>query len=457
MSFRRRLLLSFVGVAVIVPTAAVVGLVVTARRTELRDLDDALNLEAREELAELRVRPAQDPIHLSTGLIAPEFGTELTRYAALYDPAGNLLIASPSMAHCGGAPKLPRMFPAVGFDLRCGDMTLRAVVRLGRTQRIGYLLMGVSRQSLDADTAYMTRWAIFFVLLSAITASALSVLLTRRLSSGLERIAAATRRVASGDLGARAPIGEGDLEVQELARDVNRMVEQIQALVGAQESFVAHAAHELRSPLTTLYGELALALRRDRSAEEYKRSLVEAHASAQHLKQLAEALLVLARAGREAKPVIESGLLTDAVQRAISSRNGLMTAREVQARVSGDAKQVPVPLTELERIVGNLFENAVKHAPRGTEVHVHWTCSAQAVTLYVDDAGPGIPLDERDRLFEPFYRGPEDRANDSTGFGLGLPIVRELVRKNRGTINVGEAPEGGARFIVTLPISPQGE
>ncbi len=457
MSFRRRLQWSFVGVAVVVPTAAVMGLVVTARRAEERDLDDALILEAREELSVLLSHDQRLQPQLSGELIASEYGTELVRHALLFDPAGHVLAMSPAMGKCAEQLHLDSPLPRRGFDVPCGDVTLRAVVRDAKTTRLGPLVIAVPRTSLDADTRFMIRLAAAFMVVSSLVATLISVWLTRRLASGLERIAATTRRVAGGDLAARAPVSDGDDEVRELGHNINHMVEQIQTLVGAQERFIAHAAHELRSPLTTLYGELALALRKERSNEDYKRSLTEAHASALHLKQLAEGLLELARAGQQAHPDHDTRTVTEAVASAIAARQGLLFARGAAVFAQGDATKVLALPTHVERIVGNLLENAIKHAPATSTVRVTWSGVDDALVLHVDDSGPGVAPAERPRLFEPFYRGPEERAYDGSGFGLGLAIVRELARKNRGTVEVSDSPQGGARFTLRLPVAAEPE
>ncbi|NVL83830.1 histidine kinase dimerization/phospho-acceptor domain-containing protein, partial [Escherichia coli] len=116
----------------------------------------------------------------------------------------------------------------------------------------------------------------------------LTVLVTwrvvRRLTRGHEAIAETARRVAAGDLGARTALRSGDEEVVQLAHDVDEMVRRLEILVEGQQRFIAHAAHELRSPLTALYGELQLAVRRSRSADEYRATIEEALDSARRLK-----------------------------------------------------------------------------------------------------------------------------------------------------------------------------
>lgn len=462
MSFRQRLQWSFVGVAVVIPTAAVVGLVLTARRTEERDLDDALVLEAREELNSLRGRGTALMPQLSEDLIAPEYGTELVRYARLFGTSGAVVAQNRAMATCKDMAALPAPLPVRGFDMRCGDLLLRAVVRDAKDDDAGPLLVAVPRTSLDADTRFMVRLAAAFMVVSALVATLVSIWLTRRLAKGLERIAETSRRVALGDLNARIPLAVGDAEVRELAHNINHMVEQIQTLLGSQESFIAHAAHELRSPLTTLYGELSLALRKDRSNEEYKRALGEAYASASHMKHLAEALLELARAGQKSQPAVEACTIGEAVTQAIAAREALAKVRNIRVRAEGPAQLRPLALsTHVERMVGNLVENALKHGPQDSEVLVHWSAEAHVLMLHVDDQGPGIVESERDRLFDPFYRGAKHRADDSSGFGLGLAIVRELARKNRGTVTISGAhtmTHGGTRFTITLPLLlPSGE
>src|SRR5206468_1429548 len=226
--------------------------------------------------------------------------------------------------------------------------------------------------------------------------------------------------------------------------------------MAAQKRFIAHAAHELRSPLTKLYGELQLALRKERGAGEYRRAIEEAEGATRQLKHLAADLLTLARAqGAEENGVAEASpvekLVSDAVTLVAASGEALdpvLPATRIDQR--GDACSVHGRAADLVRLLRNLLENAAAHSPPEGRVVVDWSERAEHVEIRVSDEGEGVPENLRDRIFEPFFRGPG--AGRARGTGLGLGIAREIARAHGGDV-VLEDGEGGATFLVTLPLA----
>jgi two-component system heavy metal sensor histidine kinase CusS len=272
-----------------------------------------------------------------------------------------------------------------------------------------------------------------------------------RLTRGHEAIAAAARSVAGGDLSARVAVPRGTDEVSRLASDVNRMIEQLSGLVASQREFIAHAAHELRSPLTTLYGELQLALRRERDADGYRGAIEEALDSATRLKTLAEDLLALARIG---STVADSGELVSprtAVEEAVRTVASEAQARDVRLAIDGDARVVSGRPQDLERLFRNLVENAVRHSPPGAAVEVRLRDTNEHVVVTVSDEGRGVPDGDRERIFEPFFRGAHESVNDVPGVGLGLAIARKIASAHGGALELGPARDRGAQFVVRLP------
>jgi two-component system heavy metal sensor histidine kinase CusS len=276
----------------------------------------------------------------------------------------------------------------------------------------------------------------------------------RQLTRGHEAIAAAARKVADGDLAARVALGSGDDEVIQLARDVDEMVRRLEILVEGQQRFIAHAAHELRSPLTSLYGELQLALRKSRSADEYRSAIEEALDSARRLKALAEDLLALARIGAEREPSRTPVALDEVAKAAASWVSREATRRHVELAIDSDGSSVLGHAIDLERLLRNLLDNAVRHSPEGGHVRVEARSEGDMVHISVLDEGPGVPPEERDRVFDPFFRAASERRRDD-GSGLGLAIVREIARVHGGDVSVEQGPEGkGALFRASLPAAP---
>jgi two-component system heavy metal sensor histidine kinase CusS len=275
--------------------------------------------------------------------------------------------------------------------------------------------------------------------------------LIHRATRDQQAIADAVLRVASGDLTTRVEARSGDPEIQRLASAVNTMVGRLGLLLSSQQRFVAHAAHELRAPLTIIEGPLALALRRPREPEEYREAIQDALGSARDLRALTEELLDFARAGAISGGPFEPTSVARAARGAV--RYVLPDAERagVSVDVSVPEADVPGRPKDLERLLRNLVENAVRHSPPGGRVRVEGAVRAGAVEIAVSDEGRGVALAERDRIFEPFFRGADARG--TTGTGLGLAIVREIARAHGGDVQLDVEVSRGARFVVRLPLA----
>jgi signal transduction histidine kinase len=234
---------------------------------------------------------------------------------------------------------------------------------------------------------------------------------------------------------------------------LNAMIGRLQGAFEVQGRFVAAAAHELRGPLGAMRAELEVALRRPRSAEEYKAALEGALAETARLSTLAEHLLMLARYERGVGLTVERDLdLSVLLERA---------AREVQRATGGQVTvSVPEGLTldgdplALERLVSNLARNGVEAG--GAPVALEARAEQGGVAITVRDSGPGIPAEALPHLFEPFYRADPARGRDG-GTGLGLAIVKTVVDAHKGTVRVESAPGQGAVFHVWLPLRQDSE
>jgi two-component system OmpR family sensor kinase len=217
-----------------------------------------------------------------------------------------------------------------------------------------------------------------------------------------------------------------------------------------QQRFIANASHELRSPVTTLLGELTFALRRDRDAATYRESIEEALESARRLKVVAEDLLALARIGATQQP-LESVPLSEVTRAAAESTRPEAEARGVTLEIACDGPAVQGHAGDLERLLRNLVENAIRHSPRGGRVRIEAQHESGHIRLKVSDDGPGVPPDVRERIFEPFFRLTGDRAKEG-GAGLGLAIGRGIARAHGGDLWVDDCLQG-ARLVVRLPVS----
>ncbi|WP_350350742.1 HAMP domain-containing sensor histidine kinase [Microbacterium sp. A8/3-1] len=236
-------------------------------------------------------------------------------------------------------------------------------------------------------------------------------------------------------------------EVAALATTMNGMLDRLDAAATAQRRFVSDASHELRSPLATIrqHAELAQAHPAVTSIGELAEVVSE---EGVRLQGIVESLLLLARLDEGVTPHDEPVDLDDValgeVRRLRAAGHEVDGSGIRAARVSGDPRL-------LGQLVRNLADNAARHA-RG-RIAIGVTPSDQHVFVTIEDDGDGVPIEEREHIFERFVRLDEARSRDAGGSGLGLAIARGIAAAERGTVVVDESRWGGARFVVTLPLS----
>ena len=273
--------------------------------------------------------------------------------------------------------------------------------------------------------------------------------------AGLTRAAREVARTRDPDI--TLPKPRANDEVSDLANTFEAMLRELgaarvetEATLDRQRDFVADASHELRTPLTSILANLEL-LEGELSGEQ--REMAEsALRSSKRMRRLVGDLLLLARAdaGREAPqaPLDLAAVAREAAQEAAALSADHPLSLDLQG---------PVTITgvsdDLHRLAGNLVENALIHTAAGTPVTVSVRREGDSAVLEVADRGPGVPARLRERVFERFARGSGDTARAS-GSGLGLAIVKAVADAHRGRVELLDAPGGGARFVVTLPIGP---
>lgn len=255
----------------------------------------------------------------------------------------------------------------------------------------------------------------------------------RHLTRRLDHLRISMDHWGNGDLAVRAPV-QGHDEVATVARTFNLAADRIEALVKSQKSLLANASHELRSPLARL--RLAVEMqdlaRTEKTREEIIRNLAE-------LDDIVEEILLKSRLGGERPPLLDQSV--DLL--ALVSEEAALTG----ATVEGDAGLVIGNEKLLRRLIRNLLQNAERHgAPPVTA-----TLAAEdgKAILRVRDRGPGIAPDDRDRVFEPFYR-PAGRSEADGGWGLGLSLVWEIARLHSGTVDIEPVDGPGVCFRVTI-------
>ncbi|HJQ67301.1 MAG TPA: HAMP domain-containing sensor histidine kinase, partial [Gemmatimonadales bacterium] len=225
-------------------------------------------------------------------------------------------------------------------------------------------------------------------------------------------------------------------------------------LASLRTDFVSGVSHELRTPLAQIrmFAE-TLILGRVRSQDERQRSLEIIDQEARRLAHLVENLLHFSRSERQSLRVAPVPMvLGPAIRAVLESFSPLSDTRQVRlATHLSDGLVARVDEGALRQMLLNLLDNAVKYGPDGQTVTVGTNPAGDRVQLWVQDQGPGIPPEGRDRVWDQFWRLDRDRGSAIAGTGIGLSVVRELAALHRGRVWVEMAPGGGARFVIELP------
>jgi two-component system, OmpR family, sensor histidine kinase BaeS len=278
----------------------------------------------------------------------------------------------------------------------------------------------------------------------------------RRLTMPLGRVTEAARRLGSGDLGARAPVGD-DRESTELADAFNRMAERLERSEQLRRRAASDVAHDLATPAMLVESQLQAML--DGVVVADRDQLERARSAAAAMNSLIARLGELASA--EAAPLqrrTERLDLRDVVGEAAAALGGLFAERSVLLVVDPGHEPLPVDAdrAQLERALRNVLTNAAQHSPPGSRVSVALTTGEDGVELRVSDEGSGIDPDDLPHLFERFYRADRSRAGGAAGAGIGLTIARELLAANGGRISVEHSGPAGSTFLIWLPATPAG-
>jgi len=323
----------------------------------------------------------------------------------------------------------PRLI--VGVTLRSSDVEFYELAPLTELRQVLSTLAAVLGAGALAATAAGTAFGVWA---------------SRRAVQPLEQVAGAATRIAGGELTTRLPATD-DPDLVGIVASFNSMVDALAARIERDARFVGDVSHELRSPLTTLVTSVeVLGGRREELSPRGREALGMVEGELARFRRTLDDLLQLARldgaaVAESARPVCLATLVRQVL--ADGDRPAeLLEASDDDTTVRGDK-------TSLERAVRNLLDNADRHAggPRAVRVGR----ADGAVLVAVDDAGPGVAPEDRERIFERFARGPRAARRSLPGAGLGLAIVAETAARHGGAAWCSGGPDGGARFTLSLP------
>jgi signal transduction histidine kinase len=286
-----------------------------------------------------------------------------------------------------------------------------------------------------------------------LAAALLAWTITGRVLQPLRDVTATARRLSVESLGERIGHRGPRDEVAELAGTFDAMLDRLQAAFASQRHFVANASHELRTPLSVIRTELDVTLADPHAdAAELRRMAEVVRAATLRAGHLVEALLLLARTDGLGVAVAEPVDLATVVTSAWRAVRAEAERRHITASFLGDTAPTVGDPALLERVAGNLLENAVRHNVDGGWIEVRLDRAPAHSCLRVNSSGTPVDPDRVGELFEPFRRAGPDRTAQS-GTGLGLSIVRAVVLAHRGLVTADPVPGGGLTVTVQLPVS----
>jgi two-component system OmpR family sensor kinase len=329
-----------------------------------------------------------------------------------------------------------------GFDTD-GGFRLYALPFAG-----GFVVAGQSTRVVQSSLSGVLGFLIISGVPTLLAALAASWLVAGRALKPLKEVAGAADEIGRArDFSRRLPNRRSRDEVALLSRSFNRMLDQLQDSFDSQRRFVADASHELRTPLTTIQGNAGLLSRGPALSEDVRRAAADdIAAETARMTRLVDRMLTLAKADSGLALALASMDLSAVIAEVCRQARTVHVDRDLEitmadATIAGDEDAI-------RQLTWILLDNAFRHA----RSHVEVTLSTDGpwARLTVSDDGPGIAADERERVFERFYRA--DQARSEPGAGLGLSIARWIVDQHRGRILAGEGLRGGAAMLVDLPL-----
>lgn len=261
-------------------------------------------------------------------------------------------------------------------------------------------------------------------------------------------------RISASITSERLPVVNPDDELGKLAIVLNDLLDRLADALAQQRRFMTDASHELRTPVAVVRAVADVLLSKEsRSESDYREALETVHREARRLSRVVDDLFLLSRADIGERPVHRGSLyLGEVIADSARDVGALAISRNIRIECSLPEDGAPYEGDEelLDRVFGNLIDNAIKYSPADSRVLITLTDEGSSYSASVEDQGEGIPPALQERIFERFFRANDDDFS-MPGAGLGLSIVRWVVEAHGGTIGVSNAPSGGARFTVILP------
>jgi heavy metal sensor kinase len=304
-----------------------------------------------------------------------------------------------------------------------------------------------------ADALGALRWIIVIslpVVIALLVFSGYTV--TRRWLTPLDQMVGEANRITADDLSRRLPVANPHDELGRLATVFNDTLDRLERSFATLDRFVSDASHELRTPLTTLRSVGEVALRRSRTAEEYREIIGSMLEEAQRLQLLIQRLLELGGAEGGAQVLHRERIPLDEYVRACVGELAILAEyRDQTIAIEASPCSVDTDPVIFRQALQNLIDNAIKYSPHGTTITVAVSAAAGGCRVSVADEGPGIAAEDRPRITDRFFRTDSARERRKGGVGLGLAITKAYMRVLGGSLGYEPLQPHGSRFWLALP------
>jgi heavy metal sensor kinase len=280
--------------------------------------------------------------------------------------------------------------------------------------------------------------------------------MSTRALAPVDQITRAAQNITGHDLSTRVEVPQTGDEMQRLAETMNAMLRRIESAFSRITHFTADASHELRTPVALIRTQAELALRKSRSAAEYREALEEILTESEHTSRLIENLMLLARADAGTEALKLERLDAAELAKSVFARGRtLAEAKSVKwnDEISNGAVWIQADALALSRLLLILIDNSVKYTPANGQIRVGVRGNNGSAVIEVQDTGIGISKEDLPHIFERFYRADKARSRESGGAGLGLSIGQWIAKAHGGEITVQSSPGGGSVFRVRIPVS----
>ncbi len=314
-----------------------------------------------------------------------------------------------------------------------------------------FLQTGVADNKDEVLESYREAFSTAFLLVLSIGGIG-AYIIARRAMGGVCEVTEAAARIAAGDLNHPISRGNRGEEIETLAAMFNTMQERVAGLISELKAVINNVAHDLRAPITRMRGVAETTLTRDADQSSYRDMAVTVIEESDRLVGQINTILELAE--------IDAGLKIMAMKAVDMAQMVLMAAELYQpaaedrnitltVQIEDQPLFVAGNLNSLQRLLANLLDNAVKFTPGGGKITIKLMSEAEGVVLSVADNGPGIQEEDKERIFDRFYRG--DASRSISGNGLGLALVKSIAKKHNGTVTVNSDGQSGSCFVVMIP------